>query len=123
MNTSYISYKQTNNRYVLITLCFIVSPQILPFDFGEESVNSGDLASVMCSVHKGDLPINITWLHNNKSLEYDFGISIVKNGKKVTSLTIDSVGEEHAGLYTCTAENDAGSDSYSTTLNINGTLT
>lgn len=92
----------------------------MPFDFGEESVNSGDLASVTCSVHKGDLPINITWLHNNKTLELDFGISVMKNGKKVSSLSIDSVGEEHGGIYTCVAANNAGSDRRSAVLNVNG---
>uniref|UniRef100_A0AAR5PMD8 Down syndrome cell adhesion molecule-like protein Dscam2 n=1 Tax=Dendroctonus ponderosae TaxID=77166 RepID=A0AAR5PMD8_DENPD len=97
----------------------MVPPQILPFDFGEESVNSGDLASVSCSVHKGDLPINITWLHDNKTVNSEFGISVFKNGRKVSSLTIDSVGEEHSGLYTCVAENNAGMDSHSAQLNIN----
>lgn len=98
----------------------IVPPQILPFDFGEESVNSGELASVTCSVHKGDLPVNIVWLHNNKSIEQDFGVSIVKNGKKVSSLTIDSVSEEHAGFYSCLATNIAGHDCHTALLNING---
>lgn len=76
-----------------------------------------------CSVHKGDLPINITWLHNNQSIQNSFGVSIMKNGKKVSSLTIDSVSEEHAGVYICLAGNIAGTDERSAILNINGTFT
>lgn len=72
-------------------------------------------------MHKGDLPINITWLHDKKTVTAEFGISVFKNGRKVSSLTIDSVGEEHGGVYTCVAENNAGLDSRSAQLNINGT--
>ncbi|XP_068899432.1 cell adhesion molecule Dscam1 isoform X27 [Tenebrio molitor] len=97
----------------------MVAPQILHFDFGEESVNSGDVASLQCTVYKGDLPIKITWLHNNDTIGHNDGIMISKVSKKVSSLTIDSVQEEHKGSYTCLAENKAGKTSYSTVLNVN----
>ncbi|CAG9840567.1 unnamed protein product [Diabrotica balteata] len=96
-----------------------VSPQILPFNFGEESVNSGDVASLTCTVYKGDFPLNITWLHKNKTIGYNSGILILQNGKKVSSLTIESVSEDHAGVYTCLAQNTAGSASFSVELNVN----
>lgn len=99
---------------------FVVSPQILPFDFGEESVNSGDLASLTCSVHKGDLPMNISWLHNNKSIGYNEGIQISSVNKKISAISIDSVQEEHSGLFTCLAQNRAGISSYSAVLHVNG---
>lgn len=98
-----------------------VAPQILPFDFGEETVNSGESASVQCLVHKGDLPVVISWFHNNRSLVDGNGIIIMKN-KKVNSLTIDSVSSEDAGEYTCVATNRAGSATHSAVLNVNGTL-
>lgn len=92
----------------------------MPFDFGEESVNSGESASVQCLVHKGDLPVEIFWLHNNRSLVDGDGIIIMKN-RKVNSLTIDPVSSENAGEYTCVATNRAGSTSHSAVLNVNGT--
>lgn len=95
-------------------------PHILHFDFGEESVNSGEVASLTCTVYKGDLPINITWTHNNKTINYEDGILISKTGKKVSSLSIESVGEEHSGIYTCSAQNKAGLFSYSAELRVNG---
>ncbi|VEN53579.1 unnamed protein product [Callosobruchus maculatus] len=94
-------------------------PQIAPFSFGEEPINSGDSTSVMCSIHKGDLPINISWLHNNVSIGYLPGVMTSKAGKKVSTVTIDSVTEEHMGTYTCIAENKAGTASYSAVLNVN----
>lgn len=99
---------------------FTVLPQILPLDFGEESVNAGDLASLTCSVHKGDLPIDIEWLHNNKSVTDADGISLSRVNKKISTLSIDYVLAEHAGEYVCLAKNPAGSTSFSAFLNVNG---
>lgn len=95
-------------------------PQILPFDFGEDLVNSGDPASLNCLIHKGDLPFNITWQHNNKTIEEEFGILIIPTGKKASSLSIDSVSAEHAGEYSCFVQNRAGSDRHTAVLNVNG---
>lgn len=83
-------------------------------------MNSGDLASLQCAVHKGDLPINITWLHNNKTIGYEDGILVSKAGKKVSTITIDSVQAQHAGSYTCKVGNRAGVSQYSTNLHVNG---
>ncbi|XP_066244772.1 cell adhesion molecule Dscam1 isoform X36 [Euwallacea similis] len=94
-------------------------PQISPFAFGEEPINSGDYVSAQCSVHKGDLPINISWLHNNISIGYIVGMQVTKVGKKSSSITVDSVSEEHAGTYTCLAENQAGKTEFTTTLRVN----
>lgn len=98
-----------------------VPPQIVPFDFGDEAVNSGEFASVSCSVHKGDLPIQISWYRNNGSMVEGNGITIMKN-QKVSTLSIDSVSFESAGEYTCLARNRAGSISHAARLNVNGSL-
>ncbi|XP_050305192.1 cell adhesion molecule Dscam2 isoform X16 [Anthonomus grandis grandis] len=96
----------------------MVAPQILPFTFGEDSVNSGDPAFLNCLVHKGDLPLNITWLHNNKTISDKLG-SVIPAGKKGSSLNIDSVSAAHAGEYTCFVQNVAGSDRFSAVLHVN----
>lgn len=85
-------------------------------------MNTGDSISLTCSVHKGDLPINLSWLHNNISLGYMEGISILKAGKKASAITIESVQDQHAGVYTCLAENKAGQVRYSAQLDVNGTF-
>lgn len=97
-----------------------MSPQILPFSFGDEPINTGDFATLQCSVHKGDVPIEISWLHNNRSISYQNGIIVSKVGNKISTISIDSVQENHAGVYTCVAANKAGSAHYSVDLYVNG---
>lgn len=93
----------------------------MPFDFGEETVDSGDPASVTCTVVKGDLPVEIVWLHNDKIIKNENGVSIL-NRRKVSTLDIDSVSPEDVGVYTCLAKNAAGSTFHAATLNVNGTI-
>ncbi|XP_060529790.1 cell adhesion molecule Dscam2 isoform X43 [Cylas formicarius] len=98
----------------------MVAPQILHFEFGEESVNSGDSASLTCSISKGDLPMTIMWRHNNISLMSDlYGVMVSRVAKKLSTLSIDSVQAEHTGTYTCVAENAAGRAMYSADLHVN----
>lgn len=105
--------------YFLIVTLLLVPPQILPFDFGEEAINSGEIASTICSVHKGDLPMDINWYHNNKMLTVGDGVSVLRD-KKMITLSIDSVSFEAAGNYTCLAKNRAGMASHTASLNVNG---
>lgn len=98
---------------------FPAPPHILPFDFGEETVDSGDPASVTCTVLKGDLPVNITWLHNNRTITKTTDNSII-HGKKFSVLNIEAVSFEHAGKYTCVVNNVAGTAAHTAILNVNG---
>lgn len=100
---------------------FPVPPQIAPFDFGTESTNSGDMLSVMCTVHKGDFPIKISWTLNNHTLENMRGITILRTNKRISQLSIDDVQANHAGIYVCHAENSAGLTNHQAELNVNGT--
>lgn len=45
----------------------------------------------------------------------------MKAGKKASAITIESVQDQHAGIYTCLAENNAGQVRYSAQLDVNGT--
>ncbi|XP_076265891.1 Down syndrome cell adhesion molecule 1 isoform X23 [Rhynchophorus ferrugineus] len=97
----------------------MVPPQISHFTFVDEVVNYGEMASTQCSVTKGDFPIKITWFFNKKPINQLKGISISQINKRISSLSIDAVDGSHAGEYTCVANNTAGSDIYSTMLNVN----
>lgn len=109
---------------MFVYFCIIVSvaPQISHFAFEDDTANSGDLVSTMCSVHKGDLPVRINWFLNNKTVEDIPGVMVAMVGKKISTLSIDSVQAEHAGTYTCMAKNSAGVASYSAVLNVKGTI-
>lgn len=109
-------------KWIFITIIILVLPQITPFSFGDEAINAGESTYLTCSVHKGDLPIDISWLHNNISIGYIEGVIITKNGKRASTITIDSIQEEHSGLYTCMAENKAGTDKQFATVKVNGSV-
>lgn len=91
-------------------------------DVGEEALNSGEPASLTCTVLKGDLPISIKWLHNNKLIKDYDGITVTRPGKKIGVLIIESVQAIHAGTFTCLAQNAAGSAQYSVDIHVNGTI-
>lgn len=101
----------------------LVPPQITPFDAGEEPINSGDMTSFFCTVHKGDLPIDIAWTLNDRSVNNIDAISVLRTNKRISQLSIDDVRAEHSGEYTCIAKNSAGIAKFSTNLNVNGNLT
>lgn len=84
-------------------------------------MNSGDAASVLCSITKGDFPVDFTWTLNGRRVSNDDNISVVRSNKRTSQLSIDSVQAEHAGEYVCTAHNKAGNSSHSTSLQVNGT--
>lgn len=74
----------------------------------------------MCSVIKGDLPIEITWKHNYRSIDPIDGITIARTSKRSSQLSVESALAIHSGEYTCTAKNTAGQTSHSVALNVNG---
>lgn len=67
--------------------------------------------------------MNISWKHNNNTLNNDGNIAILRVNKKISTLSFDSVDANHIGEYTCIASNLAGTTSYSTNLLVNGTFT
>lgn len=99
---------------------FIVPPQIQPFDFGDDVINSGEMATLMCSVTKGDFPIQITWTLNGKPIHPIDGIVIAQMSKRISSLSVENAQDYHRGNYTCNAKNKAGYASHTATLKING---
>lgn len=94
----------------------------MPFEFGEDTVNAGEVAMANCLVAKGDLPIEIMWTLNSQSVAFINGITL-NNLKRSSQITIDSVHFEHAGEYTCRAKNSVGATVYSVTLHVNGIYT
>lgn len=97
-----------------------VAPKIAPFDFGDQSLNVGETASVQCLILGGDLPMVVQWLLNHNALDTMPGVSLSKIGKRVNVLTIESISYKHAGNYTCQAKNVAGSSAISAQLIVNG---
>lgn len=110
-----------------------VAPQLAPFTFGDEAANAGEMATVQCAVIKGDLPIDIIWSFNDRVIDIANGafgehnydnpdIVISRSSKRASQLTIESVAARHAGEYSCTASNTAGTATHSSVLSVNGML-
>lgn len=106
-----------------IAIVFLVAPQIAPFSISEEPANWGEQVSAMCSILKGDLPIEIRWSLNGELITRltHPDVTITNTGKKTSVLTIESVTARHAGEYSCVASNLVGSVSRSAILSVNGT--
>lgn len=94
-------------------------PHIHPFSFDGEA-NSGDSVQLTCHVSKGDLPLSIKWLHNDRPLYTHVGAMASKIGDRIGLLTIASVKDDNAGIYTCIASNTAGQTNFTTELLVNG---
>ncbi len=97
----------------------------MAFNFGEEQINLNDWISTMCSVNKGDLPIQITWILTDNSgqekiLTTDDGIVITRTNPRSSMLSIEQVKPHHRGNFTCRVSNKGGNTQYSTYLHING---
>ncbi|XP_039309782.1 Down syndrome cell adhesion molecule-like protein Dscam2 isoform X9 [Solenopsis invicta] len=108
----------------------MVAPQLSSFTFGDEAANAGEMATVQCAVIKGDLPIDIIWSFNGRVIDIANGafdehnydnpdIVISRSSKRISQLTIESVAARHAGEYSCTASNTAGTTTHSSVLSVN----
>ncbi|XP_039227493.1 Down syndrome cell adhesion molecule-like protein Dscam2 isoform X28 [Drosophila yakuba] len=86
----------------------MVLPQIVPFGFGEETVNELDMVSASCTVNKGDLPIDVAWTKNGGRVYTNDGIVVTKTSTRMSVLSIESARARHAGNYSCVATNNAG---------------
>lgn len=103
-------------------ICSITEPpQIIPIDFGSQAFYEGDLAQVNCVLRKGDPPLTIKWLLNGVELVTTDAIQILSVGNRTSILTIDPVGAQHQGVYSCFAENDAGTAEVEAEMIVNGT--
>lgn len=76
--------------------------------------------TISCTISGGDLPINVMWMLNRSPIDSNNDILIEKRGKRIFVLTIDSVKAQHAGNYTCLAENAAGVAEHTSKLIVNG---
>lgn len=79
------------------------------------------MVSVQCILGEGDLPVQILWEFNGNPLDSGDGIMINAFGSRVSNMMIESVEGRHAGNYTCTSKNRAGSKSFTSQLEVIGT--
>lgn len=95
-------------------------PTISPFRF-PASLTEGMSVITTCSVLTGDPPIHVEWFKD--SLPLDLGsLNVHRNemGDLGSSLVFRSVGQSHAGNYTCLARNRVGEDTFTAPMVVRG---
>uniref|UniRef100_T1JP64 Down syndrome cell adhesion molecule n=1 Tax=Strigamia maritima TaxID=126957 RepID=T1JP64_STRMM len=95
-----------------------VPPKLVPFTFQDEFLSEGMLVRVSCVVSRGDLPLSISWLKDGEKLATELAISIRKFDEYSSVMSIDPVTINHAGNYTCTAQNHAGVATHTAQLTV-----
>lgn len=93
----------------------------MPFDFGTEPVNDQEMVVAMCTVSKGDMPLNIQWYFNGKAIHSGANGIVLTNTKRTSQLTIESVTHHNQGNYSCVVKNQAGTTNHTAELYVNGT--
>ncbi|KAJ8895524.1 hypothetical protein PR048_000860 [Dryococelus australis] len=95
---------------------------IMPFTFGEHPLNEGQLVTVPCAVVEGDSPVSLQWLFNGQPISPRLRVTLVQLGERNVILSISSVEARHVGIFSCVAENAAGTYELSANLTVNGAV-
>lgn len=101
---------------------FLVRPVLLPFSFGDRPLNPDQVVTVPCGVIEGDRPITLRWTFNGREVSPRMGMSVLALGERSSILSISAVAASHAGNYSCTAENAAGTDTHIAVLVVKGSI-
>ncbi|XP_043925400.1 pro-neuregulin-2, membrane-bound isoform isoform X2 [Protopterus annectens] len=95
-----------------------VSPKLKKLK--NKTVQEGGELSIKCEATGNPKP-GYKWFKDGKELKKSKEIKI--KGRKSSKLTIHKVSMEHAGEYTCEAENSVGKDSAKVTVNVRSVTT
>ena len=109
-----------NESKALNCILFTELPEIIPFSFGKEVVNQGEFAQLTCVVSRGDKPLTITWSLKGDIVSSGPTLTTTMLGTQASMLVISSVDYQHIGVYTCRAQNSAGTTTHSAELKVNG---
>lgn len=96
-----------------------VPPKLSRFSFRED-LALGDRASAQCTVNRGDMPLKAIWQKDNIPIHSLMGVTVRELDAFTTVLTIEHLGPEHAGNYSCIVSNDAATVHHTATLHVNG---
>lgn len=98
-------------------VCVSVPPAITPFSFGE--LSAGERVRVTCSVKRGNTPLQIKWLKDERPLHDDPDLTI-QDVEDYSVLAIRSVSSRHSGNYTCEVRNAARATTFTARLLVTG---
>ncbi len=96
----------------------IVKPQIEAFNFND--LNERQSLKKFCTVTGGDLPLNITWLKDDKILITGGNRRVQQWDDFSIVLSLSTISVNDSGNYTCHAKNLAGDATYTSSLYVKG---
>ncbi|XP_077544848.1 cell adhesion molecule Dscam2-like [Haemaphysalis longicornis] len=94
-------------------------PEVQPFSFSR-NVLPGQKAVANCAVVGGDGPFTFHWTQDGRKLQTSATKYVKAITDTIVALTIEEVGPEDVGNYTCTVANAAAEDSYTGALVVKG---
>ena len=114
-----------NHKHYTISFSILLhfhaeKPKLVPITFGQDVLDEGEYAQLLCTVSKGDEPLTITWSLKGDRITSGPTLTTTSLGTRTSMLTISSVGYRHSGTYTCKAKNQAGYVTASAELKVNG---
>lgn len=79
------------------------------------------MATINCAIVRGDGPFEMFWKKNDRKIDSNDGIIIIRSGQRLSILNIESVQPRHAANFTCVVKSQAGIIEHTAQLHINGT--
>lgn len=96
----------------------IGAPRIQPFTF-PTNLKVGESVKVICTAVEGSQPLTFQWFKNGKRLPSSAHVS-VKSYEDFSVLAIDDLVLDSNGNYTCSLNNQEGSDQFTAPLGVYG---
>ncbi|XP_015786890.1 Down syndrome cell adhesion molecule-like protein Dscam2 isoform X1 [Tetranychus urticae] len=100
-----------------VSVRVLVAPTIMPFSFGG-NLQEGMRASVTCTITTGDVPIDIQWFKNGQPLTLTNDIHLEKVDDFISTLIFKPLKQDHTGIYSCVASNEASSNNHTIHLSV-----
>lgn len=97
----------------------VVSPRIEAFAFADD-LRVGIRTRLLCGISQGDLPLEITWTKDGRSLAQLPAVAVKELDTFSSVLILTDLGAVHSGYYQCHVRNAAGVASYGTHLYVQG---
>lgn len=79
----------------------------------------GDSIEVLCTIKRGSLPVEFSWLHNGHIISEDRKQKVTINDRS-SHFSIGNIQPSDIGNYTCVAGNRYGKDSKTASVIIEG---
>lgn len=100
-----------------------MAPKVVPFS-APSNLQQGDRTTLTCTVARGDSPLSLMWMKDGEPLHNggfsSSSIKVINFDEFNSMLTIESLGSEHIGNYSCRASNEAGQSAVATLINVHG---